>query len=122
LATAEARAALAAFDRLGASADADVAAELLRAWGVSGRYVPRVAARLTRREQEVLALLADGLTNPEIADRLHITRKTAAHHVSNVLSKLGARNRAQAIGYAARSGLVPNGLDADGRAVAPWAG
>ncbi len=119
LATAEARAALAAFDRLGASADANEAAELLRAWGVSGRYVPRASARLTRREREVLLLLAEGLTNPEIAHRLHIARKTAAHHVSNVLSKLGARNRAQAIGYATRTGLVPNGTDADAGGITP---
>lgn len=106
LATTEARAALGVFDRLGASNDADVAAEQLRSSGVRGRYIPRSSARLTRREQEVLVLLADGLTNPEIATRLHISRKTAAHHVSNLLTKLGVRNRAQAIGYLnhARSG------------------
>jgi DNA-binding CsgD family transcriptional regulator/tetratricopeptide (TPR) repeat protein len=105
LATTEARAALGVFDRLGATVDGDVAAELLRAWGAPGRYVPRSSALLTRREQEVLALLAEGLTNPEIAARLHISRKTAAHHVSNLLSKLGVRNRAQAIGYATRNGV-----------------
>jgi len=105
LAATEARAALAVFDRLGASTDADLAAEILRSWGIQGRYVPRSSARLTRREQEVLALLADGLTNPEIAARLHISRKTASHHVSNLLSKLGVRNRAQAIGYATRARL-----------------
>ncbi len=106
LAATEARTALGAFDRLGATRDADRTAEQLRAWGVRGRYVPRSPAQLTRREEEVLGLLAEGLTNPEIAGRLHISPKTAAHHVSNLLSKLGVRNRAQAIGYAnrARSG------------------
>lgn len=106
LAVTEARAALGIFDRLGATADGDIAAELLRGWGAPGRYVPRSSARLTRREQEVLALVADGLTNPEIAARLHISRKTASHHVSNLLAKLGVRNRAQAIGYATRNRLA----------------
>jgi ATP/maltotriose-dependent transcriptional regulator MalT len=105
LATAEARAALGVFDQLGATVDGDLAAELLRAWGAPGRYVPRSSALLTRREQEVLALIADGLTNPEIAARLHISRKTAAHHVSNLLSKLGVRNRVQAIGYLTRDAV-----------------
>jgi DNA-binding CsgD family transcriptional regulator len=103
LAATEARTALRVFDRLGASNDADLAAELLRSWGIRGRHVPRSAAQLTRREQDVLGLLAEGLTNPEIAARLHISPKTASHHVSNLLSKLGVRNRAQAIGYANRA-------------------
>ena len=98
----EARGALAAFDRLGASRDADVAAALLRSWGVSGRTGSRDVGVLSQREQEVLALIGAGLSNPEIAERLVISRKTAAHHVSNVLSKLGLRNRAEAAAYAAR--------------------
>lgn len=103
VATEEARASLRMLDRLGATADGDLAAEFLRAWGAPGRSVPRSSGRLTRREQEVLALIAEGLTNPEIAARLHISPKTASHHVSNLISKLGVRNRAQAIGYATRS-------------------
>jgi len=98
----EARGALAAFDRLGASLDADVTAALLRSWGVGGRTGPRDVGVLSQREQEVLALTGAGLPNPEIAERLVISRKTAAHHVSNVLSKLGLRNRAEAAAYAAR--------------------
>jgi ATP/maltotriose-dependent transcriptional regulator MalT len=101
LATAEARRALATFDRLGASADSDVAAALLRSWGVRGRTGPRAAGVLSRREQEVLELVARGLSNQEIADELYISRKTASHHVSNLLSKLGVRNRAEAAAYAA---------------------
>ena len=103
VAIAEARGALATFDRIGASLDADVAASVLRSWGVGGRTGPRDTALLSRREQEVLALVAAGLSNPEIAERLYISRRTAAHHVSNVLSKLGVRNRAEAAAYAARS-------------------
>lgn len=98
----EARAALSALDRLGASHDADLAAALLRSWGAGGRSVPREAGVLTRREREILGLLAQGYSNHEIADRLFISRKTVAHHVSSVLEKLGLRNRAEAAVYAAR--------------------
>jgi DNA-binding CsgD family transcriptional regulator len=104
VAVAEARAALSAFERLGASGHADEAAALLRSWGVAGRTGPRDVGVLSQREQEVLALIASGLSNQEIALRLYISRKTASHHVSNVLSKLGLRNRTEAAAYAARVG------------------
>jgi DNA-binding CsgD family transcriptional regulator len=100
LAVSEARTALSVLDRLGASAEADIAAALLRSWGATGRGVPRSTDLLTRREQEILTLLARGLSNQEIAERLYISRRTAAHHVSNLLPKLGVRNRTEAAGYA----------------------
>jgi DNA-binding NarL/FixJ family response regulator len=60
---------------------------------------------LTRREQEVVALLAGGLSNHEIGRRLYISPKTVAHHVSSALTKLGVRNRAEAAAYAVRTDL-----------------
>jgi DNA-binding CsgD family transcriptional regulator/predicted negative regulator of RcsB-dependent stress response len=102
LAVAEARAALEIFERLGAARDADETANLLRSLGVRGRSAPRQADELTKRESEVLALLEQGLSNKEIAERLFITPKTAGHHVSRILLKLDLRSRAEAAAYAAR--------------------
>ena len=61
---------------------------------------------LTPREHEVLALMVEGLTNPEIAERLTVSYSTARAHVSNILSKLGVSNRAEAIAMALRLKLV----------------
>jgi len=61
---------------------------------------------LTPREREVLALMVEGLTNPEIAERLVVSRSTAKAHVSNILSKLGVSNRAEAITLALQHKLV----------------
>jgi DNA-binding NarL/FixJ family response regulator len=64
------------------------------------------AERLTSREQEVLALVARGQTNRQIADALKISEKTVSVHVSNLLSKLRMASRTQAALYAARIGLL----------------
>lgn len=58
------------------------------------------AFELTPREQEVLILMIEGLSNPDIADRLVVSRSTAKAHVSNILSKMGVSNRAEAISLA----------------------
>jgi DNA-binding CsgD family transcriptional regulator len=101
-AAAEARHALKTFEGLGAARDADAAAALLRELGAPGRAFPKRSGALTKRETEVLVLLAEGCSNAEIAERLYISRRTAEHHVASILSKLGVRNRAEAAAYALR--------------------
>lgn len=92
------------FEDLGADRDANAAAALMRDLGVkAARTGPRNIGRLTKREQEVLILLGEGLSNPQIAARLFLSRKTVEHHVARILSKLGLRGRAEAAALAARS-------------------
>jgi DNA-binding CsgD family transcriptional regulator/tetratricopeptide (TPR) repeat protein len=67
---------------------------------------PEVAAVLTPREAEVLGLLAQGRTNRQVGAELYISEKTASVHVSNIIAKLGARGRTEAVAIAAQRGLL----------------
>lgn len=69
---------------------------------------PALGKDLTERQQEVLSLMVDGLSNNDIAERLILSPSTIRHHVSEVLSKLHAANRAEAAALAVRHNLVPS--------------
>jgi NarL family two-component system response regulator LiaR len=72
---------------------------------------PQLGNDLTEREIDVLRLLATGLSNSEIAGQLIITRNTVRHHIRNILSKLGATNRTEAVVLAIQHGLVPGSTE-----------
>jgi len=107
------RNALALFERLGAQPVMALVRRRLRQQGVGGiPRGPRPSTRtnqagLTTRQLEVLRLIAEGLSNAEIAGRLFTSPKTVEHHVSAVLAKLGAHSRAQAISAAHHLELIP---------------
>jgi NarL family two-component system response regulator LiaR len=84
-----------------------LAPEAIRALVDPGQVQPGSHYDLTDREYEVLALMVKGLSNPAIADRLIVSRATAKAHVSNILSKLGVANRAEAVALAVQQRLVP---------------
>jgi DNA-binding CsgD family transcriptional regulator len=106
--------ALGILDRLGARATASRARHDLRARGLRGlKRGPRASTRsnpagLTLREREVLVLLGAGNSNGEIAARLNTASKTVDHHVSAILSKLGASSRLEAVAKARQLGLFEN--------------
>lgn len=110
--------ALEEFERLGAKPMTQHTARRLREAGVRG--IPRGPrpstrsnfAQLTQRELEVLELLADGLSNAQIATRLYLSPKTVGHHVSAVLSKLGVPARTAAVHEAERLGLLSQNREA----------
>jgi DNA-binding NarL/FixJ family response regulator len=98
-------------NRLGARATAAIVARRLRALGVRVPRGPRSTTRenpagLTQREVDVLALLAEGLRNAQIADRLFLSERTVHHHVSSILRKLGVQSRGQAAAQAKQLGIV----------------
>jgi DNA-binding CsgD family transcriptional regulator len=105
-------AALETLEAIGADAVAAKLRRELRTRGVAGipgrrRATTRAnSAGLTARQVEVVALLAEGLTNAQLAERLFISPKTADHHVSAILGKLGARTRGEAADAARRLGLL----------------
>lgn len=103
LAREHARLALEGLGRLGA-ADADRAAHLLRSLGAPGRPQPRTDQVLTTRQQEVLALVAEGLSNAQVADRLYLSPRTVEDHVGNILRALGVDSRTAAAAWAHRAG------------------
>jgi len=69
-------------------------------------HKPKIGHDLTEREQEIIELLVQGLSNPDIAERLFISRSTVKFHVSNVLSKLGAESRTEAVAIAIHNHIV----------------
>jgi DNA-binding CsgD family transcriptional regulator len=71
------------------------------------RHTAPLAAELTRREREILALLCQRLTDPEIAAQLFLSPRTVSKHVGNILGKLGVGSRREAAAVAARQQLVP---------------
>ena len=88
----------------------DVAKKLMSAVAAQevavSRFVTSSHGELTEREQEVLCLIADGLSNREIAEKMFISEKTVKTHVSNILSKLHLEDRTQAAIYALKHGLA----------------
>jgi DNA-binding NarL/FixJ family response regulator len=106
------RGAIEQLQRLGARPAARIATRRLRERGV--RSIPRGPqprtqqnpAGLTARELEVLVLIADGMRNAQIAERLVVSEKTVGHHVSAVLRKLDVTSRGEAAAKALRLGLT----------------
>lgn len=80
--------------------------EVIPAGAAPARAVEEVAESLTRRELEVLQMLAAGLSNKEVAARLNISEHTAKFHVASILGKLGAGSRTEAVSLGIRRGLV----------------
>ena len=99
------RAAIAAVARGEAALDPAVQHHVVAA-AVGGADAAALPDALTPREAEVLALIADGLSNAEIAERLVVSGATVKSHVNHIFAKAGVRDRAQAVAYAYRHGLA----------------
>jgi len=89
------RAAAESATQMGAVTEGRVAEKLLRSLGVRTWRRGSAAEPLTDRERQIVRLISDGASNPEIAQQLFLSRKTVERHVSNVLKKVGVRNRAE---------------------------
>jgi DNA-binding CsgD family transcriptional regulator len=100
----EALSALESFQRLRAAREAFRAEGVVKALDLPAPAAPD--ASLTAREVEVLRLVADGLSDKEIADRLFLSGHTVHRHISNIRTKLGLPSRAAAVAWAARSGVL----------------
>jgi DNA-binding NarL/FixJ family response regulator len=96
--------------------------EEFTAWPERGRLAPALLEELTNREREVMTLVAYGLTNGEIAERLVISPATAKAHVSRTMVKLHAHDRAQLVVLAYQTGLVVSGGSAKSAAADRIAG
>ncbi|GLY04474.1 MULTISPECIES: response regulator transcription factor [Actinoplanes] len=83
-----------------------VTRRLIAAYAVPGEPAPPAVEALTVREREVVAMVADGLSTAEIADRLGMSPATAKTHTNRAMTKLGVRDRAQLVVYAYRWGLA----------------
>ncbi|MDX3035109.1 helix-turn-helix transcriptional regulator, partial [Streptomyces scabiei] len=108
-AAAEARAVAETADRLGAVTLRAALDALVRRGRLAETSTAGNVPALTARESDVLRLLALGRTNRQIGDELFITGKTASVHVSNILAKLGAASRTEAVAIAYREGLITVG-------------
>ena len=100
----EIEAAITAVARGEAALDPAVQAHVLA--GLADADAPALPDGLTPREAEVLTLIAEGLRNSQIAERLVVSQATVKSHVNRVFAKAGVRDRAQAVAYAYRNGLV----------------
>jgi DNA-binding NarL/FixJ family response regulator len=107
VAQAEALAALAVFESLDASEKAGATTALLRQIETKARERATDSPGLSRREEEVLRLVAQGLSNQDIADRLVLSKHTVHRHVSSILTKLDLSSRAAAAAYAAKHDVLP---------------
>jgi DNA-binding NarL/FixJ family response regulator len=102
----EIRAALEAVAGGAAALDPAVQHHVVEALGSASAEEPGLPDGLTPREAEVLALIAQGLSNAEIAERLVVSEATVKSHVNHIFAKAGLRDRAQAVAYAFRHGLA----------------
>ena len=84
-----------------------MAVEAMQALARAAQSGPKLGDDLSQREREVLALLAAGNSNPEIAEQLVISLPTVKSHVSHILDKLGVANRAEAASVAVKHNLIP---------------